>query len=134
MSVIKQLLSLNKNSADNQISGDKIELLACNTGAQNCKEHLLIINKCYVEAHSYHLEKDYLNTIESLKCAYYKTCDLKEENCIKCAEFFRSTITQSIENLNGELESLTSGITANKRYLSSYNKSSNFLQDIRKKF
>ncbi len=110
---------------------NKIELLTCNSSSQNCKEHLLIINKCYVEAYGYQLEKDYINSIESLKCAFYRTCDLQEASCINCAHLFRSTITKSLENINEELLKLTSGLIGNKRYFSSYEKSCSVLNDIK---
>lgn len=111
---------------------DKIELLVCNSGSQNCKEHLSVINKCYADAHIFQLEKDYLNSIESLKSAFYKTTNLQEASCLKCADFFRSTIAKSIENINDELQNLTSGLISNKRYLLSYEKSRTVLNDINK--
>lgn len=129
----EQFLSSNKSSLCKQLSEDKIELLVCKTGTQNCKEPLSVINKFYVESHCYRLEKDYLNSIESLKCAFLRTCDLEEDTCVKCAEFFRSTITKSLENINGELQRLTSGIIGNNRYMLSYQRSTDFLNDIRKK-
>lgn len=130
----KLFLTSNKSSECTYLSGDKIELIMCNTGPQNCKEHLQKINKCYVEAHDYRLENDYSSSIESLKCAFYKTCDLQEDTCKKCVEFFRSTITKSVENINVELQDLTTGIFINRNYVLSFNKSSDFLQDIKKEF
>jgi hypothetical protein len=111
---------------------DKIELLVCNSGSQNCKEHLLIINKCYVDATSYHLEKDYLSSIESLKCAFFCTSDLQETSCVQCANLFRSTITKTLENIKGELQELTSGLIGNRRYLKSYIESCAVLNDLQK--
>lgn len=131
MNVKKQILSIQKNS-HNTPAEDKIELLACNAGTQNCKEHLLIINKCYVEANSFHIEKDYLNSIESLKNAYLMSCDLRHDSCLECANLFRSTIAKSLENINNELHRLTSGIMKNKRYIKSYKESCAVLNDIKK--
>ena len=134
MSVKKQFLSSDKSVVYHQLKENKIELLTCHIGSKNCKEPLSVINKCYVEAHCYRLDKDYLNSIDSLKSAFLSTCDLKEDTCKKCAEFFRLTITQSLENINGELYDLTNGFIGNKSYQLSYIKSSDFLQDIRKNY
>jgi len=129
----KQLVSLlEKGSKHNYVKQDKIELLVCNSGSQNCKEHLLTINKCYIEANNYHLEKDYLNYIESLKNAFFMTSGLQEASCLKCADFFRSTITKSLENINEELQKLTTGLISNNRYVLSYNKSCTVLNDFKK--
>ena len=111
--------------------GNKIELLACNSGADNCKEHLLVINKCYSEATNFHLEKDYLNSIESLKNAFLMTCELRQDSCIECANLFRSIIANSLENINSELENLISGVMKNKKYLKSYKKACMVLDDVK---
>ena len=116
-----------KNSDEN-----KIELLSCNSGANNCKNHLLVINQCYTAANSFHLEKDYYNSIESLKNAFLMTCELREDTCIHCANLFRSTIAKSLENINIELKKLTTGIMGNKRYLKSYKKSCAVLEDVKR--
>lgn len=116
-----------KNSSPN-----KFELLSCNSGTLHCKEHLLTINNCYSEANNYHLEKDYLNSIESLRNAFLSTTGLQEVSCAKCTNFFRSTITQSLENINGELHKLTTGLFRNKRYMLSYKKSCAVLNDLKR--
>jgi len=109
---------------------NKIELLSCVQGSQSCKEHLLFINKNYSKSHNYYLEKDYLNSIEMLKSAYYKAVELQESQCAQCSSVFRSAITQSLENINKELQEMTSGIFKNKRYLFSYKKSCAVLNDF----
>jgi hypothetical protein len=109
----------------------KIELVVCQAGGHNCKEHLSLINECYQEAGNYYEEKDYLNSIESLKCAYSKTADLKQESCKNCAKFFRCTITQSLENINNELYTLTTGFFGKKHYQKSYITSCEVLNEIK---
>lgn len=110
----------------------KIELLTCRAGGHNCKEHLSVINKCYSEANNYHFERDYLNSIESLKSAFFKTTELNQESCVRCAGLFRLTITQSLENINNELQNLTTGLFGKKRYKTSYIASCNVLNEIKK--
>lgn len=109
----------------------KIELLVCQAGGHNCKEHLSVINECYLEANNYHFDKDYLNSIESLKSAFFKTTDLNQGSCANCAKLFRSTITQSLENINMELKSLTSGLLRKNHFHRSYLASCDVLNEIK---
>jgi len=113
---------------DNQ---NKIELLSCRLGSQKCKEHLRFINKNYTKAVNYELEKDYLNSIEMLKDAFYKAVELQESQCAQCSSVFRSTIAHSLENINKELLKMTSGVFRRKRYLLSYKKSLAVLNDFK---
>jgi hypothetical protein len=124
--------SLSKKEEIQNKPQDKIELLVCHAGGHKCKEHLSTINQYYLDANNFHFEKDYLNSIESLKKAYLKTTQLNEESCVKCAVLFRSAITQSIENINGELQYLTTGFFRKKRLLPSYKASCDVLTDIKK--
>lgn len=105
--------------------------MVCQAGGHNCKEHLSVINECYQEAGNYHVEKDYLSSIESLKCAFSKTADLNQESCMNCARLFRTTITQSLENINDELYTLTTGLFRKKRYQKSYFASREVLNEIK---
>ena len=123
---------LSERDALHKRSQDKIELLVCQSGGNNCKDQLSLINECYFEANNYHFEKDYLNSIELLKSAFFKTSDLKEASCVKCAKLFRSTITQSLENINSELQNLTTGLFRKKRYQGSYKVSCDVLKDLKK--
>lgn len=110
----------------------KIELLSCKAGGHACKEHLRVINQHYSEATFYYSEKDYLNSIKSLKSAFFVADDLTQDSCIKCANLFRSTITDTLVNINSELHSLTSGFFRKKRYYSSYIESCNALNELKK--
>ena len=111
---------------------DKIELLNCHLESQKCNPHLTKINKSYVLAHSYHLEKDYFNTIRSLKSAFQIATELSDTTCVHCASFFRATLKESLENINGELKKMSTGLFAKKRYRSSYIESCNVLNDFKK--
>lgn len=118
---IKRLFSLSALDSDYfNNKQDKIELLSCPGKGMICKEHLSVVNKCYVESEHYQREKDYTKSIETLKSAFYKTTELVESPCNKCATVFRSTITESMENLHVELEKMSTGIFGKKRYQSSY--------------
>jgi hypothetical protein len=127
------LFSLSKKDADyNNGQQNKFEVLTCNVSSGSCKEHLVVINKCYLEANKYHLEKDYLSTIDSLKNAFFRTNQLNENSCAKCANLFRSTITESIENIHGELRNLTTGLFRKKRYQRSFIASRDVLNEIKR--
>lgn len=112
---------------------NKIELLNCQLESQKCKDHLSLINTSYCNAYNYHLEKDYLHSIESLKSAFYKASELHETPCSKCAALFQSTITQSLKNINKELYKMTNGVFKRKRFLFSYIESCNALKDFKQK-
>lgn len=128
----KKLLPLKKETINRNGAQNKIELLKCQLEYQKCKEHLSLINENYYVANNYHAEKDYKNSIESLKSAFNITSQLKESPCSTCAIFFRSTITQSLENMNNELRIMTSGIFKKKRYQMVYNESCEILNDFKK--
>ncbi len=110
----------------------KIELMVCQAGGHNCREHLRVINEHYSEATFYHSEKDYINSIKSLKNAYVITDDLKQDSCVRCAALFRSTITDSLQNINKELHNLTTGFFRKKRYINSYVESCNVLNELKR--
>jgi hypothetical protein len=123
--------SSKKDSEHNREQQNKFEVLTCNVLSESCKKHLVVINECYIEANKYHLEKDYLNTIESLKNAFFRTNQLNENSCLKCANLFRSTITESIENIHGELQNLTTGLFRKKCYQKSFIASCDVLNEIK---
>lgn len=132
MTEINNLSSTRTEQEANKKNNVKIELMVCKSGGHTCKEHLKVINQRYSEATFFHSEKDYLNSIKSLKSAFFITNELTQEKCIGCAALFRSTITQSLQNINSELHNLTSGFFRRKRYQNSYIESCNVLNELKK--
>ena len=128
----RELFSSSSNN-DEYYKGqqNKFEVLTCSVRSEGCKDHLVVINECYLAANKYHLEKDYLNTLESLRNAFCRTSQLKEKSCVNCANLFRSTIAQSVESIHGELQNLTTGLFRKKRYEKSYLVSRNILNEIK---
>lgn len=108
------------DSKYNNEKQDKIHIESCPLKVLKCKEYLSVINKNYIQSEIFRVEKDYQRSIDALKSAFYKTTDLNELTCLRCAEFFRSTIIDSIKNIHIELENLTTGIFSNKHYKSNY--------------
>lgn len=109
---------------------DKIELVSCPNKDVICKEHLSVVNKCYMISEQHRKDKNFNLSIEELKSAFYKTTELNELPCSKCAALFRSTITESLEEINTELKKMSSGIFGSKRYQSSLLMSENVLKEF----
>jgi hypothetical protein len=128
---IKRFFSFSETDSD-YFHGkqDKIELLSCPRKDMICKKQLSVVNKCYVESEHYLREKDFERSIDTLKSAFYKTTELEDQPCSKCAAFFRSTITESLENIHSELEKMSAGIFSKKCYQSSYIMAGNILKEF----
>jgi hypothetical protein len=110
---------------------EKFELVNCSIEATHCKELLPEINKNYRESEQYRRNKDYQRSIDSLKSAHNKTLALTEPSCAKCAEFFRTSIAQSLENIRNEQEEMSAGIFGVKRFFSSYLKPRHALTELK---
>jgi hypothetical protein len=118
--LIKRLFSKSVIDPENyNDKKDKIELLSCPGKEIKCKEQLTLINKIYVDTEYYLSEKYYQRSIETLKSAFYITTELTDHPCFKCAELFRSTIIESLENIQNELKNSTSGFFGSKNLKSS---------------
>ncbi len=50
--------------------------------------------------------------------------------CTRCVRLYRSNIVESLENIHGELEKMSSGVFGNKRFHSSYIKADNLLKEF----
>lgn len=117
----RKLLSLcNDETYIGNNFGNKFEIESCAINGENCKNHLSEINKSYLICNQSNQNKDYSNAIEALKQGFYKSCELNDPVCLNCSRMFRSTITQSIVNIQNELENISSGLFGTKRYTKSY--------------
>lgn len=112
---------------------DKFELVGtCPHFEMNCHEHISHINNSFLSSNRYWRNKDYPRSIEALKSAYYKTDELQQTNCIRCAELFRTTITQSLENIHEDLQKIAGDYFWGKRYQPSFKLLINTLLEFRK--
>ena len=125
------LLSMKEKEYFNE-EQNKIELVSCLHGGFDCQEHLAIINKKFTASNRFMRNKDYAKSIEALKNAYYITSELSESSCSRCAEFFRSTITKSLENMQEDLHKMSTGLFRPKRYQLSYKLASSVLEEFKK--
>ncbi len=114
-----------------EVEKDKIELLGCSCKDMTCRKQLLLVNKCYVESEHYYREKDFKRSIDILKSAFYSTLELTEIPCSKCAMVFRSTITESLENIHSELKKMSTGLFGYKRFQSSYLMADHVLKELK---
>ena len=72
-------------------------------------------------------------SIRSLQNAFDKTYELEVSKCKKCAQLFRSTIINSLENMHVEIEKMSSEKFRGKRYRSSYVLAADAVRDLRGK-
>jgi hypothetical protein len=111
---------------------DKIEVLSCPRKEMICQEQLSVVNMCYAQSEQSMRDKDYHRSIDNLREAFYKTIELVDLPCNKCAKLFRSTITESVEDLHAELKKMTSGLFGNKSYQSCCKKAVDVLNEFEK--
>ena len=129
--MMRRLFSFSATETENYKDKQfKIELVSCPLKEMMCKFHLSTIDKSYLESEQYRKEGDFQKSINTLKSAFNKTTELMEHPCTKCAQFYRSSIIESLENIHEELENITSGIFGNKKYQSSYINANNVLKEF----
>lgn len=109
---------------------NKIELVSCANEGSNCKELLAVINNNYLESNIYRREKEFQSSIEKLKITFYRTLELQDIQCIKCADFFRSTIIETLKKLKTELKKTSKGFFGTKRYQLGYTTVCEVLQEL----
>ncbi len=110
---------------------DKIELVGCPFGGKLCQEHRMLINNSYSESNRNRRDKNYHQSIEALERAFVKTMELTEFPCNKCAAFYRSTITESVEVIQSELHKMSTGLFRTRRFHSSYEKVEEVLKEFK---
>lgn len=111
---------------------NKIELVSCLNGGMRCQHHLDLINKRFSASNQYIQNKEYVRSIEELKNAYDETTGLSDSSCVKCAEFFRETITKSLETIQIDLSRMSRGLYR-KRYAVSYRLATSTLKELKRK-
>jgi hypothetical protein len=120
---------------DSKYFNDKnlfIELESCPLEGKNCIEHRAFINRNMRVSLSHLLNKEYTQSIEELKTAYYKTAELNQATCIQCAELFRSTIMRSMEHIQEDLHKMSTGLFKVKRFNPSLEQVNNILKEFKK--
>jgi len=111
---------------------DKIEVEGCTLLGKDCKKNLSVINNSFLQSQQFFLNKDYPRSIEELKLAFIRTNEIEESFCNQCTHVFRSTLTQSLEYIQEDLQKMTTGFLKTNRYNDSYLMACNVLNDFRK--
>jgi hypothetical protein len=128
---MRKLFSLSGTDSEQIIvKQEKIELVSCPLREMMCNVHLSSVNKSYTEAEQHRKEKNFNSSIDTLKSAFYKTVELMDHPCIKCAHHYHTNIIDSLENIHDELEKITSGIFGDKRYHPIYLKAINVIKEF----
>ena len=109
-----------------------IELESCPLEGKHCIEHRAFINRNMRVSLSHLLNKEYAQSIEELKSAYYKTTELNEPACLQCAQFFRSTIMRSMEHIQVDLHKMSTGLFKVKRFKPNLEEVNNVLKELKK--
>ncbi len=124
--------NLNVSDVQQKLNQDKIELLSCNLKELKCAKHLEEINKNYSNANIFGCDKDYSRSIKSLKRAYQKASELKNEStCVSCVSLFQETIGRSLKNLNKDLYDMSHGFLGQKKLKPFYVESCYALKEIK---
>jgi len=127
---IKDIFSL--SAIDTEYFNDKqekFELVSCPLNGKHCKTLRLSINKDYQESQLYHRNKIYQKSLDSLKSAYNTTFKLTESTCGNCAELFRSSIIQSMEEIKNEHYKSSVGLLRYKLHRIGFLKLNNALKE-----
>jgi len=130
--MMKKLFSFSEtDSKDYKDKLDKIELVSCPLNEMMCEVHLTAVKKSYLESEQYLKNKDFNNSIDSLKCAFSKATELMAHPCTKCAQQYRLKVIDSMVNVRGELEEISQGLFGDKDYQSSFVKADNVLKEFK---
>jgi hypothetical protein len=129
---MNQLLSLSNTDKDYFFENQKkFDHVSCRFNGTRCKSALASINQNYTEYNYYRSIKAYSQSIIVLKNAFNKTSEINKPACKKCAEYFRATITESLEDVHSELKKMSTGIFKTKRHNLSYIEATNTLIDFK---
>ncbi|HPE75837.1 MAG TPA: hypothetical protein P5210_04095 [Draconibacterium sp.] len=108
-----------------------VELVSCPLREIICNVHLTAINNSLLESEKFRKDKDFDNSIETLKYAFKKSTELLNHPCTNCAQHFRTKISESLENIHDELEKKSKGVFRRKKYKLIYNRSKSLLKEIK---
>lgn len=131
---LKELFSFSVTNTEHKNSRQNYyELVSCPLKDMICKVHHSDINNSFLESEKFRKEEDFINSIETLKIAFDRTIELMNHPCTNCAEHFRSTIVESLENIHNELGKKSNGFFGKKRFKSSYLRSIHLLKEFESK-
>ena len=110
---------------------DKFKIVKCTVEGIYCKELLPEINKLYAQAELARINREYQKSTDLLEMAYAKTLELKESACSVCVDFFQSSITATMEDMQEEVYQMSVGFFRRKRYQLVYERMRSFIQKMK---
>jgi hypothetical protein len=110
---------------------NKFELVSCLNGGRFCQDHLHLINEKFAISTYYMRNKEYYKSVEELKVAFEATNELSGPSCERCAEFFRATITKSLENMQIDLDRMMKSRFGYNRYQVPYQHVTKTLNELK---
>ncbi|WP_430974567.1 hypothetical protein [Sunxiuqinia rutila] len=122
---------LNANR-DQQGQYEPIQFVSCQFNGSRCVKQRETINQCLFNSYDSLINKEYDESIESLKDAYNETEEITGTPCALCAQLFRSRISDSLEQIHGELHRMTTGFFRWDVYKPSYELASSVRNEFRK--
>lgn len=116
----------------NDIS-DKIEYTGNDEAIEKiCMKYLPAINEYFRESDRFYRDKNFDRSIEALKNAYDLAGEITEEKGQQCSLFFQATVIQSLENIHNELDRMSRGLFATRKYQPQFENADRLLKRIRK--
>ena len=95
---------------------EKFELVSCPVNKSSCEKIRNSINADYLESQQFQLDKNYERSIKALQSAYNRTLLITDTSCANCADFFRATIQQSMEEIKKEQQKSSFGLLNFKHF------------------
>ncbi|KOH45429.1 hypothetical protein [Sunxiuqinia dokdonensis] len=114
-------------------SVEAIHLESCPQHGDNCKAHRAVINECLKNSFEFFMQSHYDQAVNELKKAFNETLTMEQETCAKCAELFRLRITTSLEQIQQELQKMTSGFFKSNRHKPSLEYATTVINELKGK-
>lgn len=108
-----------------------IKLESCPRNGKKCQDQRTNINACLLSSFAYFSDRQYRDSIDELKVAYHKTFEITESPCVKCANLFRQRIMQSLEQVENELQQMSSGLFWTKRHKPNYEYANSTIRELK---
>ena len=110
---------------------DKFRFVSCSVKGVYCSKILPEINELYANSELARIDKEYQRSAELLQQAYVKTIVLEKPVCAQCVNFFQTSITETVENMQKEVLDMSLGFYHRKYYEQTYARLCGFLKKLK---
>jgi hypothetical protein len=125
------IFSRSRSSREKNGEYEPIQFISCQFNGSRCVNQRAKINQCLFKSYDAFVDKEYDDSIEELKTAFDETHDILGSPCASCAQLFRSRITQSMEQIHGELHRMTTGFFRWDCHKPSYETANTLINEFR---